>query len=794
MKLLTRLLKLLLITLFTGVFVGVAAVAAVYLYLAPGLPSIETLRDVKLQVPMRVYSADGEFIAEFGEQRRTPLRYDQLPERMIQAILAAEDDRFFDHPGVDWQGLTRAAVNLMQTGERTQGGSTITMQLARNFFLTRDRTYTRKLNEILLAFEIERSLDKEEILTLYLNKIFLGNRAYGVGAAAEVYYGRPLAELSTAQIAMIAGLPKAPSTANPIAAPRRATIRRNWILGRMYQLGYIDEAEYEAALGEIDNARYHTQPIELAAPWVAEMVRQEVVERFGEERAYTEGFRVHTTLHAEQQRAATAALRTGLLDYDRRRGYLGPEQRIPAPANPDDFTAWAELIAPVRMVGGLQPAVVVRVGERQADVVIRHHDTVTTLDWAAMEWARPRLPNNRLGAPPQRAADILAVGDLIRVQPTGEAGWRLAQIPEASGALVALDPENGAITALVGGFDFTESPFNRAVQAQRQPGSSFKPFIFSAALEQGYTAASIVNDAPIVYDDPSLGNAWRPGNYTGRFYGPTRLREAMAQSRNLATIRLMRDIGVPTTVDWLRRFDFSREAIPPNLSLALGTGVITPLELTRGYAVFANGGLLIDPHVISRIEDAYGERLYQHEPVIACPPCLADRLGIESRLLPQAPRAISPQNAYQITAILEEVIRSGTGRSARRLGRNDLAGKTGTSNNFHDAWFSGYNGDLVATAWIGHDQPRSLGQGEAGGRAALPIWIDFMQTALEGRPENRPTMPPGLVSVRIDARTGLLAGPGSAQTLFEVFPEERVPRQTAPAWEGDGPSVTEQLF
>jgi penicillin-binding protein 1A len=777
--------------------VGLAGMVAGYVYLAPQLPSVDTLREVQLQVPLRVYTRDGRLIAEFGEKRRSPVAIEDVPDEMVKAFLAAEDDRFFQHPGVDYQGLTRAALNLARTGERAQGGSTITMQVARNFFLTREKTYLRKINEILLAFKIENELSKLEILELYLNKIYLGSRAYGVRAAAQVYYGADLDELSIAQIAMIAGLPKAPSVSNPLANPARAMGRRNYVLARMHSLGWIDDAQYRQALAEPDSARLHALAPEVHAPHVAEMVRAEVVQRFGEEEAYTAGLRVFTTIDARAQGAANAALRAGLLAYDERHGYRGPEARFDLAAHADE-AAWESLLGGQRPVGGLLPGLITAVEERGAEVYLRGGE-IATLGWEALSWARPFITENRQGPAPQSATDVVQPGDLVRLQALPEGGWRLAQVPAVEGALAAVAPRDGALLSLVGGFDFFSSKFNRALQAQRQPGSAFKPFVYSAALEKGLTPATIINDAPVVHEDTHLEGTWRPGNYSGRFYGPTRVREALVHSRNLVSIRLLQAIGTGYGADFSARFGFADRALPRSLSLALGSGVTTPLEMATAYAVFANGGFLVTPYFIERIEDVYGRVLYEAEPAVVCPECdglLAVGDAEEDTPAPQpAPRAISAQNAFLMTSMMRDVIRHGTGQGALRLGRQDIAGKTGTTNDLRDAWFCGYQEEVSAAVWVGFDRMQPLGNGETGGRAALPIWTEFMRVALDGRSQRMPEQPPGLVTVRVDPESGLLAGAETPNAIFETFFAESVPKQVSgSAGGGAAVRVPEQLF
>ena len=779
---------------------ALAAIGAYY-YVAPSLPDPESLREVQLQVPMRVYSRDGLLLAEFGEQRRVPLRLDQIPERLQRAFLAAEDDRFFEHPGVDWQGLTRAAVAVALTGEPSQGGGTITMQVARNFFLSREKTISRKVREIFLSFRIEHLLSKEEILELYLNKIFLGQRAYGVGAAAEVYFGKTIDALTLGEIALIAGIGRLPSIDNPVTNPERARARRTYVLRRMLETGVIDEAEWEAAMAEPVVSKVHGAQVRLAAPWVAEMARREMLERFGAE-AYTRGYVVVTTVDSRLQPLAQAAVRSGLRSYDQRHGYRGPLARLdPVPATLEEAAA---LLEGYPEPADLRAALVLSVDEEGAGVLVRGVGEAR-LAFADMAWARPYIDDDRAGAAPETTADVLAPGDVIMVRAEEEA-WQLAQAPDVQGALVALDPHDGAVVALSGGLDFEYSKFNRATQARRQPGSAFKPFVYSAALERGLTAATVIIDAPVVYDDPGLEDTWRPQNYTGRFYGPMRLREALVQSRNLVSIRLLERIGINFAAAHAANFGFPPEALPRNLTLALGSGTVTPLELATGYAAFANGGFLVEPYFIDRIYGPDEDLLYRHEPAWACATCENERAaaadtgdaatGDPAAELPvveieQPPRAVAADNAWLIDSMLRDVVTRGTGARARSLGRSDLAGKTGTTNDGRDTWFAGYNGDVVATSWVGFDQERPLGRGEAGGSTALPLWIDFMGPALAGTAPSVVPQPPGLVTVRISAETGELARAGEPGAIFETFRVGNVPAAGAPG-EAQFPAARER--
>ena len=774
--------------LVTGLLACIGA-AGLYWYLAPKLPPIDSLKDVQLQEPLRVYSRDGRLIAEFGEKRRTPLEFEQIPELMVNAVLSAEDERFYQHPGVDWQGLTRAVVHVIRTGEKGPGGSTITMQVARNFFLGREKTYLRKLNEILLALKIEKELTKEDILELYFNKIFLGHRAYGVEAAALVYYGSRLDELSIAQTAMIAGLPKAPSRFNPIVNPERAMTRRNYVLGRMRELDAISEEEFQLAVAAPVTARLHGLSVEVEAPYVAEMVRVYAAELLGEE-AYTAGYRVYTTIDSRLQEAANQALRKNLLAYDQRHGFRAPEYHV----NLDDpGVSLDAVLADIPATAGLLPAVVVGVQDKLVTAYAKIFGEIE-IPWPGLEWARAYVDENRRGPELETAHGVLEPGDVVRVQ-LQEDGWRMVQVPVVEGALVAVDPEDGAVISLTGGFDFYRSKFNRATQAQRQPGSSFKPFIYSAALDYGFTAASIINDAPVVFDDPGLEAVWRPENYSGKFFGPTRLRVALFKSRNLVSIRLLRAIGINYAIDYLRRFGLDVDRIPHDLSLALGSGSVTPLEMATGYAVLANGGYLVKPYFVDRIESSDGELWFQADPPRVCRDCEEDdSVALNSARDPEldevvladdpgeaqahAPRVLSPQNAWLMNSLMRDVIKRGTGRRALRLKRGDLAGKTGTTNDQQDAWFSGFNPKLVTVTWVGFDQLGPLGRRETGAGAALPMWIDFMRVALDGVAEEPLPQPDGLVTVRIDSESGLRASASQPGAVFETFRSENVPRQS----------------
>ena len=795
---LRRILGLFLFLLFTGVIAS--AVLAVFLYvkIEPQLPAIEVLRDVQLQEPLRIYTRDRRLLAEFGDKRRTPVDIDDVPPALIDAFLAAEDDHFYEHSGVDIPGLMSAAFELVRTGVKRRGASTITMQVARNFFLSTEKTYWRKLTEILLALRIEGSLSKDEILELYLNKIYLGHHAYGIEAAAQVYYGKSISALSLSQMATIAALPKAPSRINPINAPEATVDRRNYILGRMRQLGYIDQAAWELAVAEPDDAALHKVKVEASAAYVTEMVRHELVKRYGTS-VYSSGFEVITTLDVRHQTAANAALHENLVDYSRRHGYRGAEAHFNLEEHDPDARLALLKAFPVR--GGLQAGLVTGLGKQTAEIFLGDQATIT-IPWEGMSWARPFKSVNRMGKSPKQAADILTAGDVVRIQQQDDGSWMLGQLPRVEGALLSLRPTDGAIMALVGGFDFKISKFNRAAQAKRQPGSSFKPVIYSAALEKGFTPASMINDAPVVFDDPKLESTWRPENYSGEFFGPTRLREALYRSRNLVSIRILRAIGAGYAADYAERFGFTAAQLPKDLTLALGSATVTPLQMAKAYAVLANGGYLVEPYFIQGVYDATGKIVFTADPAIACPQCPAvlDTInGPGEQQINLAPQVLTPQNVWLMTSMMRDVIQRGTGRKARVLGRADLAGKTGTTNDQKDAWFSGFNHALVTTAWVGFDKLEPLGRGETGGRAALPMWIDYMAVALKGVQEQKLEPPEGLVTVRIDPGTGLLAGSGQTDGIFETFREANVPSKSSDSLVTEGvggttDSVADQLF
>ncbi len=766
----------------------------VILYTNAQLPSVDVLEDIQLQVPLKIFTADGKLIGEYGEKRRTPILIEEVPEIMKLAILATEDRRFYQHSGIDVRGLARAAIHLVLSGTKEQGASTITMQVARNFFLTRKKTFSRKLHEILLARKIENELSKDKILELYLNKIYFGKRAYGVQAAAHVYYGTDIQNLGLDQIAMLAGLPQAPSSINPINNPDAALRRRAHVLKRMLHYGFISESEFEAANLKPLNAKYHGRVVDVEAPFVAEMARQQVYKMYGN-KAYTQGFEAYTTVNSELQTLAHLSVQEGLLEYDKRHGYRGAFAHWNLGDNLS-HAEWAKKLSAIPTGGRLQPALVLTIEPEFFTALLPSNQTIK-VSFQSMAWAKQQITSLRLGPKPKSIDEVVATGDVVFVE-ANNTEWNFSQLPEAQSALVALHPKNGAILALVGGFDFALSNFNRATQSTRQPGSNFKPFVYAAALENGYTAASVINDAPIVYMDDNLEGYWRPQNDSRRFYGPTRLRVGLTKSRNLVSIRLLQAVGIDKAIKILDKFGFAKNRLPRGLSLALGTAQFSPLEIATGYASFANGGYKVNAHVLDRIEDSQNHIIYKANSPIACPEC---NLLEEAQLDPSpkvknkidnmimlspadeapipAAKAIDPQTAYIMTSILQDAIITGTGQRAKALHRADLAGKTGTTNNKLDAWYSGFNQSLVATVWVGFDEPRSLK--EYGSEAALPIWMKFMGAALNGIPETKPEQPRGLVTIKIDPETGLLARAGQSNAIFEIFRKDTLPSRAAPS-------------
>jgi penicillin-binding protein 1A len=830
MRVFLRLLRYALFLALGAAVLGCLAVGVAYWLISPRLPSAETLRDVRLQVPLRVYTADDKLIATFGETRRIPVAIANVPAQVKNAFLAAEDARFYDHPGFDLQGIFRAVWHVVRTGgDKGPGGSTITQQVARNFFLSPEQTYTRKVSELFLALRIESALSKDEILELYLNKIFLGHRAYGVAAAAEFYYGKTLDQLEVGEAAMLASLPKFPSTGNPLYNRERALQRRNYVLARMQENGFIDEAQMRAAMALPDRAYAHEPPIEVEAPYLAEMVRVEALERLGND-ALTDGYSIRTTLDSRMQEAANKAVRDALTAYDRRHGWRGPEAHVELAAGATPETLGREL-ANFRTIAGLAPGIVSEATKEHATVYLGDGQSVA-LDKAAIEWARAYQTENSRGPAPKSVDAVLKVGDIVRVARTGDGDaekWTLSQLPAAQAALVSLDPDDGAIRALVGGFSFARSKFNRATQSARQPGSSFKPFLYAAAFEHGFTPASILNDAPIVFPDPSRPDGiWAPSNDDDKFEGPMRLREALVKSVNLISVRLLDAVGVRYAREFITRFGLPLEALPENLSMALGTASVAPLMMARGYAVLANGGMLVDPYFVASIKDRDGKEIYAAQPVRACRDCperllddartaqaaaaanaptaavptpVANTSPPLNRFVPigaaqastapvavpvepgkpkLAPRTLDVRTAYLVTSLMRDVVRRGTGAAAMTLKRNDLAGKTGTTNEHRDAWFSGFNDQMVTTVWFGLDDFGSLGRGEFGAKAALPIWIDYMRVALDGKAERPFATPPGISTARIDPVSGYLASSDDPGAILEIFRSEDIARLAAP--------------
>ena len=775
---------------------------------------MQVLKDVQLQTPMQVFTKDGLLINQFGEKRRIPVTIDEIPQPLIDAFLATEDNRFYDHIGIDPIGIVRSAIVLISTGEKKQGASTITMQLARNFFLTREKAYIRKIKEIFIALHIENVLTKDEILELYLNKIELGNRAFGIGAAAQVYYGKELKDLTLAQMAMIAGLPKAPSALNPIRNPTRAKARRNVVLGRLLTENYITQDVYDDATSQPITAYFHGAEIDLYAPYISEMVRAEMVSRYGIDKAYNSGFKIFTSVESKVQKAAQTALINNLHSYDMRHGFRGPTAIL---WDPEKQSALSEkkILAKLneaKEIGTLKAAAVINVDEKNATVLLKNAEQIN-LNWDNLKWARKYITRYRQGFAPTTATEILTPGMQIWVRKNSNNEYELSQLPEASSAIVSLDPQDGRIKAIVGGYSFEQSQYNRAIQAKRQVGSNIKPFIYSAALENGYTLASILNDAPINQWDKSQGVAWRPKNSPAVYNGPIRIRRALAQSKNVISVRLLRGVGLQRTADHLLKFGFKNSDINRSESLALGSASITPIELARGMSAFANGGHLIEPYFISEIQDAYGNSLFKANPSVVCDDTSAQPLTPDNAtgLFPQqntdtpqlkcAPQVISKQNAFLIAQAMHSAVWgggnwshktgwSGTGWRAQALGRRDLSGKTGTTNDSVDTWFSGFNRNVMTSVWVGFDNPgnplgrtsynNNLDSGqisgaESGAKTAQPAWVEFMKVALEGKPEAPIEPPEGLVSIRIDLETGLLSHKNDYTSRFEYFDKGTAP-------------------
>ncbi|MGZ9896983.1 penicillin-binding protein 1A [Shewanella gaetbuli] len=834
--------KRLIIAFLSLTLLGIGAIAAAYFYVLPDLPDVNSLKTVQLQTPLRIYSSDGKLISQFGEKRRIPVEFEEVPQQLIDAVLDTEDARFFEHKGIDPIGIIRAATILITTGKKSQGASTITQQVARGFFLSNEKTYIRKIKEIFLALKIEKALTKHEILTLYLNRSFLGNRAYGVGAAAQVYYGKNLDELTLPEMAMIAGLPQAPSAANPIRNPTRAVARRNWVLSRMLERNNITQDEYQAASNAPVTAKYHGAEIDLYAPYISEMARDYMIQKYGEEAAYTNGYNVYTTISSDLQLMAQDALRNNVFAYDQRHGYRGPISQLWT-ETPLEHEQIIERLSKTSELQGIKPAAVLSVSEQQAQVLLANGQQ-QTLNWNGLKWARKYITDKRQGLPPKLASDILDVGQQVYVRHNGD-HWQLSQIPEVSSATVSLDPFDGAIRSLVGGFSFGQSQFNRVTQAKRQLGSNIKPFIYATTLEQDWTLATLINNAPINKPDTRQGTAWRPKNSPDIYGGPTRLRVGLAQSINVMSVRALRHTGIQNTIDTLVKFGFDPADLPRNESLALGSPSVTPLQVATAFNVFANGGYLVEPYFIDHVTDAFGNVIEQASPTLACSPpeevsvetdvdtqsaleiddpfaAMSDELNNtddaasvaasldDEALVCQrengryAKQIISEQTAFLITEALKSVIwgggdwSKGTGwngtawRASKLIRRHDIAGKTGTTNESRDTWFSGFNPTLTSTFWVGFDDhgrqlgrtswmangaPDQISGAEAGAKTAGPGWNDFMNQALKGTPEYPSEPPRGIVSVRIDLETGKLTRKTDHTTSFEYFVEGTEPTE-----------------
>lgn len=757
-------------------FVGAVLIAtSAFLYLSPKLPSKESYTNIRLENPLRIYSADEKLIAEFGNRRSNPIKYEDIPPQVINALISSEDRRFYSHNGVDLKGLVRATAGIV-TGNDWGGGSTITMQVTKNFFFEDESPYSRKFKEILLAIKMERELSKQEILELYLNRVFFGISAYGISAAARQYYDKEVDELTLAEIATTIGILPSPNPNNPLRSSERAQAEKARVLRRMRDQGMIDRQQYELALNSPNTARRTGREIELEAPYIAEMVRQEMVDRFGD-LATVDGFEVYTTIDSRMQEAANRALKDGLQRYDRNHGYRGRENHM-KPAADGDYEQWLNVLSRTPTVADMEPAFVRNLDERTI-TALRSNGELITIEWEGIRWAKRFINSNAWGSSPRSAGEVAEVGDLIRITQNDQGAWELGQIPAANGGLVSIDPNNGAIRALVGGYDFNSSKFNRVTQARRQPGSNFKPFLYAAALENGYTAASLINDAPLARSD------YRPENFNREFLGPLRLKYALTQSKNLVSLRLYDALGSDVVLPYAARFGFDASEFPSNdLTVAIGSHAVTPMEIVTGYSVFANGGHKVEPHLIQRIDNFNDGEVYVANPATVCDDCrdhmaLDPAMPVESSIEtppPPAPRVIDERVAYIMNTILGSVITEGSGRPvSRAIDRDDLAGKTGTTNGPNDLWFSGFNADLATTVYVGFDQPDTLGSHEQAATVSVPIWIDFMKVALEGMPEKSMAQPDGLVTIRINRETGLRACPDDNDAIFEIFREDNVP-------------------
>ena len=718
----------------------------------PALPSLEALTEYRPKIPLRIYSAEGVLLGEFGEERRALVKIAEVPDILKKAVLAAEDDRFYEHGGVDYAGVLRAAMSNFVSGGAKQGASTITMQVARNFFLSKEKTMTRKFNEMLLAFKIEHNLSKDEILQLYFNQIYLGQRAYGFAAAAQIYLGKPLSQVSVAEAAMLAGLPKAPSSYNPVVNPKRAKLRQLYVLRRMHELHFIDDEQLQLAQQQPIVAKHGNQEFGIKSDYILEMVRQAVYEKYQED-TYTQGFRVYTTIHQQDQLTAYQAVRNGVLEYDRRHGYRGPEGFVDLKQGSNE-EIWEEALQDAADNGDLIPAVVLEASPRLVRAYCKGGE-IAEVSGDALRFAQRALSNKV--ALNQR----INPGSIIRLQKDEKSIWQISQLPQVEAAFVSADPRDGAIHALIGGFNFSHNQFNRITQAWRQPGSSLKPFIYSAALEKGFTPATVINDAPLMFDAEQTGSEpWQPKNYDGKFDGPMRMRQGLTKSKNMVSIRILQSITPQYAQDYLAKFGFNADKHPPYLTMALGAGSVTPLQMLSGYSVFANGGFRVTPYFIQRIEDAQGNVLSKAKPIIAGE---------------GADQIIDVRNAFTMVSMMQDVVRHGTAIRAMQLGREDLAGKTGTTSDSVDAWFCGFQPTLVGISWMGFDQPRSLGDKETGGGAALPIWISYMEKVLRNVPQALYTMPDNMTAMRINEE-GYRDDNG---LLVDYFYQENIPPEHA---------------
>lgn len=749
--------------------IGVLLTGFAALVIHSNLPSLETLTDYRPKIPLRIYSDEGLLIGEFGVERRNVVNISEVPAHLKQAILAAEDDRFYEHGGIDYLGVLRAAYSNFSAGSVRQGASTITMQVARNFFLTREKTLTRKFSEALLAFKIESNLSKDNILELYVNQIYLGQRSYGFAAAAQTYFGKSLQEINIAEAAMLAGLPKAPSSYNPISNPKRAKSRQLYVLGRLHKLNYISSEELGVLEKQPIPVKKQSTALAMPADYIAEMVRQVIYDRYQEE-TYSKGIKVYTTIRQLDQKAAYQAIRRNIMEYDRRRGYRGPEAHVNLLKHASNQEKTLDdALEEINESDDIYAAIVLSAKPNTVQAY-RKGGEIIEITGEGLKFAQKFLVDKK-----ETGKKYITPGTLIRIQKDQKNSWHITQLPEIEAALVSLDPNDGAIRALIGGFDFHKNQFNHVTQAWRQPGSSFKPFIYSAALEKGFTPATIINDAPLSFSAAQTGSQlWEPKNFDGKFEGPMRLRTALVKSKNLVSIRILQAIGIQYAQDYITRFGFDANRHPPYLPMALGSGSVTPMQMAVGYAIFANGGFRVAPYFIKRIEDEKGNTIEQFQPVTA---------------FNGAKRVIDPRNAYIMTSMMQDVINHGTAIKAKQLGRSDLAGKTGTTSNFVDAWFCGFQKDLVTITWTGYDEPRSLGNNETGGRVALPIWMDYMGPVLKGIPmaENKP--PNGILATRINSATGFREPAGD---ITEYFFNEQLPPIADNSVE-DAPKVTRDL-